>query len=335
MSVRQHANGKWYAKFQICGVRKHLLCNGAKTKQQAKVIEARLMSELKEQLDGKAPKIDKNITFKHLSQLYLSYSEINNRSHNNATYYVNIIKGYFGENTEAHKIKPYHVEAFRDWLKTERKLKNSSINRYIEILSKMFNLGIDNEVLAINPVSKVKMLLEDNHKIRFLTKEEEIQLYKELPDYLIPIVTTALQTGMRRGEILSLEWSQVDFELGYIEVLKTKSGKARSIPISDKLRKTLMKLDRTSKYVFVNPKTGLPYVDIKKGYNKAVKDAGIKNLTFHDLRHTVATRMVEKGIDLLVVKDILGHSNIETTMRYAHPVPKRKLEAVESLSSFV
>ena len=198
----------------------------------------------------------------------------------------------------------------------------------------MFNLGIDNGLISQNPVSKVKKLLEDNHKVRFLTKDEEDRLYKALPEFLKPIVTTALQTGMRKGEILNLKWSNIDFEYGFIELLKTKSGKARKIPISDKLKQVLNKQDKNNQYVFMNPETGLPYVDIKKSFNKAMEKAGIKNFRFHDLRHTVATRLVEKGIDLLVVMDILGHSKIETTMRYSHPIPQRKSDAISVLNSY-
>ena len=115
-----------------------------------------------------------------------------------------------------------------------------------------------------------------------------------------------------------------------------KSGKARKIPISEKLMEIFNNLYKNTKseYVFVNPETGLPYVDIKKSFNKAREAAGIKNFRFHDLRHTVATRLVEKGIDLLVVMDILGHSKIETTMRYAHPIPKRKSDAISVLNSY-
>ena len=87
-------------------------------------------------------------------------------------------------------------------------------------------------------------------------------------------------------------------------------------------------------HCFVNPDTKLPYVDIKKSFNKARDAAGIKNFRFHDLRHTVATRLVEKGIDLLVVMEILGHTKIETTMRYAHPTPKRKSDAINVLNLY-
>lgn len=327
-------NGKYYCRFQLNGERHHKLCAGATSIKEAEKIENAFKYKLQQQQNGVIPKEEKNVPLYKLKEIYLDYSETNNRNYKNNIYYINIIMDYFGENTIVQKIFPQNVENFKEWLRTKRHLKNSSINRYLEILSKMFNLGIDNGLLAQNPVSKVKKLLEDNHKIRFLTIEEENKLYKSLPDFLKPIVTVALQTGMRKGEILNLQWSNIDFEYGFIELLKTKSGKARKIPISDKLWQVLNNQNKNNKYVFINPETGLPYVDIKKSFNKAKEEAGIKDFRFHDLRHTVATRLVEKGIDLLVVMDILGHTNIETTMRYAHPIPKRKSEAISVLNSY-
>ena len=327
-------NGKFYCRFQINGERHHKLCVGATSLKEAEKMENAFKYKLQQIQNGVIPKEEKNVPLYKLKQIYLSYSETNNRNFKNNLYYIKIIMDYFGENTPAHKIQPHNIESFKEWLRVERSLKNSSINRYLEIMSKVFNLGVDNELVSNNPVAKVKKLLEDNHKIRFLTAEEEIRLFKYLPEFLKPIVITALQTGMRRGEILTLKWSNIDFEFGFIELLQTKSGKARKIPISDKLRKVLESLDRVSEYVFINPDTGLPYVDIKKSFNKAVAAASIKNFRFHDLRHTVATRLVEKGIDLLVVMDILGHAKIETTMRYAHPTPKRKSDAISVLNSY-
>lgn len=327
-------NGKYYCRFQIDGERHHYLCTGAKTEAEAKKLEAQFMFKVQQQINGVVPREEKNIPLHRLKALYLEHSENNNRSHNNNTYYVDIIINILGANTPCNKITPKNIEDFKSTLRVKRHLKNATINRYLEILSKMFNLGIDNNLLHINPVSKVKKLLEDNHKIRFLTQDEEIRLYKHLPEFLIPIVTCALQTGMRRGEILNLKWDSIDFDYGFIELLETKSGKSRKVPISTKLNEVLNNIERKSEYVFVNPETNQPYVDIKKSWTKAVKDADIKNFRFHDLRHTVATRLVEKGIDLLVVMEILGHSKIETTMRYAHPVPKRKLEAISVLNSY-
>ena len=232
-------------------------------------------------------------------------------------------------------------------------MKNSTINRYLEIMSKMFILGIDNEIITNNPLAKITKLREDNYKIRFLTIKEEQKLFAEIERkyevfdrntkqkkivqpylFLKPIVITALHTGMRRGEILNLKWENIDFEYGFIELLNTKSGKARKIPLSAKLRNTLSNIQRISDYVFVNPQTFEPYVDLKKSFKKVLEKANIKNFRFHDLRHTVATRLVEKGVDLVVVQEILGHSKLTTTQRYAHPVPQRKSEAIEILNNY-
>lgn len=329
-------NNKYYCRFQINGERHHYLCSGASSVKEAEKIEAAMKYKIMQQQNGVIPREDrKKVSINKLKDLYIEYATANgNRSIKNALYYIDVIVDYFKGNTIASTLKPKNIEEFKLFLRDQRKLKNASINRYLEILSKMFNLGIDNNLLVENPIKQVKKLLEDNHKIRFLTKEEETRLYSSLPSHLKPIVTTALQTGMRKSEILTLKWSNIDYDFGFIELLKTKSGKARKIPISDKLWEVLNNIDKESEYVFINPETSLPYVDIKKSFNTAIAKAKIDNFRFHDLRHTVATRLVEKGIDILVVMEILGHDNIETTMRYSHPVPKRKSEAISVLNSY-
>ena len=260
---------------------------------------------------------------------------------------------YFGANVIVQHITPTQIEKFKEWLKTEREVKNSTINHYLVLLCKMFNVGIDNAIIRNNPIQKVSKLREDNHKIRYLTKAEESRLFDEIEReyevldkytkktkivqpylYLKPIIITALHTGMRRGEILNLKWSNIDFAQGFIELLETKSGKSRKIPISASLHQVLKNIKPTSEYVFVNPQTNEPYKDLKKSFHTILEKAGIKDFRFHDLRHTVATRLVEKGIDLTVVQEILGHSKITTTQRYAHPVPQRKLDAIEVLNSY-
>ena len=139
---------------------------------------------------------------------------------------------------------------------------------------------------------------------------------------------------MRKGEIFKLKWENVSFEYRYINILESKSGKARRVPITDKLLVILKKLEHTSEYVFVNPETNEPYNNITISFRNLMNKADIKNLRFHDFRHTVATRLVEKGTPLPVVKELLGHSKIETTMRYVHTTEEQKLNAMEVLNSY-
>lgn len=136
---------------------------------------------------------------------------------------------------------------------------------------------------------------------------------------------------------LNLKWENIDFEYRFIEIEKqeNKGHKQIRIPITNKLMDVFKRIGiKEHGYVFVNLETGKPYNTIRKSWSSALKAANIENFRFHDLRHTVATRLVEKGIDLVVVKEILGHSKIETTIRYAQAVPKRKLEAIDVLNSY-
>ena len=329
-------NGKYYCRFQIDGERHHYLCQGATSTKDARKIEDGFRYRLQQQQNGIVIKADKKVRLKNLIQLYNEYSEINKLSYGKDAFgkYIGL---YFGENTYANDIKADKIEKFKKFLKEERKSSNSTINKYLSALSKMYNLGIESGIIKTNPVKTIKKLREENHKIRYLTTEEEQRLYKVLESnftYLKPIITCALQTGMRRGEIFNLKWNNIDLDFRCIELLHTKSGKPRKIPISDTLMKIFEEIKPKSEYVFINEQTGKPFVDIHNSFSTVLELANIKNLRFHDLRHTVATRLVEKGIDLVVVKEILGHSKIDTTMRYAHAVPKRKLDAIAVLNSY-
>ena len=140
----------------------------------------------------------------------------------------------------------------------------------------------------------------------------------------------ALNTGMRKGEVLTIVREEVDLKHGFILLENTKNGERREIPINQTLRDTLTALPRhiTIPYVFWKKKDGKRYGDVKKSFHSALKRAGIKNFRFHDLRHTIASHLVMNGIDLTTVKELLGHKTIAMTMRYAHLAPSHKEKAV-------
>ena len=154
-------------------------------------------------------------------------------------------------------------------------------------------------------------------------------------EHLKSILTVALNTGLRRGELLNLKWNQIDFKARMLRVEKTKSGKMRHIPINDILFNELSRLkseNGQNSYLFFNPETGKPYLDMKTGFKGACRRAGIKGLRFHDLRHTFATRLIQAGVDIVTVQNLLGHHSVTVTQRYTHSNDEQKRKAVELLN---
>jgi len=132
-----------------------------------------------------------------------------------------------------------------------------------------------------------------------------------------------------------MKWDQIDFEHKLVRVEKTKSGKIRYVNTNSVLSKTLENLKAENgegEFLFTNPETGLPLKDVKTAFKSACRRANIKNLRFHDLRHTFASRLVESGVDLITVKELLGHSTVKITERYTHPNQSLKKEVVELLA---
>lgn len=158
-------------------------------------------------------------------------------------------------------------------------------------------------------------------------------------DHLKPILATALNTGMRKGEILSLTWNNVDFEnnLFIINASNNKSKKAKRIPLNSYLKTMLLELklknQAVSEYVFLGD-DNKPIKDIKTAFKNACRRAKIVGLRFHDLRHTAGTRMLESNVNIVAISEILGHSSIDITKRrYLHPDNSLR-EAVEKLAVF-
>jgi integrase len=237
------------------------------------------------------------------------------------------------------EIKKSDVEKFKKArcdsdTRYERKRSPATVNRELAVLSAVLTLGVDDELIPSNPCRRVKPLRMDNQRNRYLSHDEEKKLLAALDgqEWLKNVVTMAIHTGMRRGEIFKLRWFDVDFSRGVIHVRDTKTAKDRDVPMSGAVREMLERQPKTSGHVFPSPKTGGQLVDIKRPFGLACDAAKIKDLRFHDLRHTAATRMADEGINVVVIAEILGHGDIRTTKRYAHAMDEAKREAVEKLS---
>jgi len=236
------------------------------------------------------------------------------------------------------EITPNHLISYQTKRLSEGK-KPATVNRELSCLRGLINTAIKrNRFKGRNPVSEIKFLEENNQVERILTREEEERLLDACPPHLKPIIILALNSGLRKSEIIHLKWNDLDLrnELIAIEATNTKNKKLKRIPMNSKVRDLLLlqyALSGSGEYVFLNSR-GIPFKDynsIKTSFGNACKKANIRGLRFHDLRHSCASRMVENGANIVAVSKILGHSSISVTMRYVHPDKSLK-EAVESLN---
>jgi integrase len=180
-------------------------------------------------------------------------------------------------------------------------------------------------------------------RTRFLTAAEIDALLSGAGERFKPLLVMALHTGMRRGEILKLKWTDVDFPNRIITVQEAKSGKKRMISMDDTLTETLHKLPSRFKKGLVFPTNrkneegehdaNKELTDTNKTFTRLTEKVKLEDLRFHDLRHTFASHLVMNGVDLRAVQELLGHASINMTMRYSHLAPAHKTKAVKILDS--
>jgi integrase len=246
-----------------------------------------------------------------------------------------LFRAYFGENTLLANIRDVNLENYRNQLKQKltphgRARKDASTNREMAHLHHVFTKAMKWDMLAQSPFGRGESLIvkANNMRFRYLEDDEIQQLLDECPDYLRDIVECALNTGMRRGEILSLKWDQINKEFIYLS--ETKTNEPRQVPINDDLDLLFKQIRKqqqlTSPYVFLYK--GKPVKKCEMGFNGAVKRAGITDFHFHDLRHTFASHFVMRGGSLKELQEILGHATMTMTLRYAHMSPEHKKKAI-------
>jgi integrase len=270
------------------------------------------------------------IKFKDFAKEYIEYSKANKKSWKRDEASLKNLKPFF-KDYRLSKITPRLIEEY----KKERMgdVSPATVNRELALMKFMFSLAIKWKICDSNPVKQVQMFQERKFEMKILDRKQINRLIAAAADHLKPIIIVALNTGMRRGEILNLRWKNIDFDLNFIFVGETKSGQWRKIPMNGVVAATLKKIKHESEFVFCHPKRKGQMKDIKKSFRKAREEAKLFDLRFHDLRHSAATLMVQGGADLATISQILGHSDIRTTMKYAHPTPENKRKAVGILAA--
>ena len=331
--VKPGQRKRWHYEFRIRGACYRGALSEARTKWQAEQAETQIRQQVYEGKFGglvSAPRLKDFI-----DEIYLPWAKANKRSCRDDVWRSGVLNEYFGKQ-RMDEIAPFQIERFKQerragltWRGTQR--TPASVNRELEVLSRIFSIAIDNGMNIQNPCRKVRLLRMDNHRNRYLSKDEETRLMAILEGrraHLRCIVILALHTGMRRGEILSLRWDEVDFARGLILVKRTKNGRDRMIPMNSIVRETLAAIRQeatTDGQVF-------PINDVKRSFVYACVKAKIADFRFHDLRHTAATRLADHGADAFQIAAILGHSSIQMTARYTHATSDGLRRAMESLA---
>jgi integrase len=264
------------------------------------------------------------------------------------------------------KVTAWDIESWRSKRHKEG-LSSATSNRYIGTLKAMFNRAVEWEVIDKNPIAKVKKQKSDSRAIiRYLTSTEEDRLRASLrsrdrrlvqsnpfyngqqfvileailggyQDHIHPMVLLLINTGMRRGEMFNLKWEDVDLTNKRLTVIgnTSKTGQTRYIPLnveaSNVLETWKKQTSRDSGHVFVG-KHQQRFTNIDKAWKVLLRDAKITDFRLHDLRHHFASRLVSAGIDLNSVRELLGHSDIKMTLRYAHLAPAHLSNAVAVLN---
>jgi len=255
-------------------------------------------------------------------------------------FYVDNIGEYFGEETLLGNINYVDLETYRNHLKLKLTIhdkirKPATINREMACLRHIMSKAVEWDIIERDPFKKGKSLhlKENNKRLRFLSEDEITRLLNACPPYLRNVVACAVNTGMRRGEMLSLKWDQVRNGLIYLN--KTKTNEARQIPINDALNAVFKEIRKKqqlkSKHVFTYQ--GKRITDsVRVPFNTSMKRAGIVGFRFHDLRHTFASQLILHGGDLKDVQELLGHKSMTMTLRYAHLTQEHKKKAVNLLN---
>jgi integrase len=299
------------------------------------------------------------VRFSELADDACKYSELNNAGHVSDNYRIAKLKEEFGERPAEY----IPIADFRSFFEGQE-WGSGTYNRARTVLFAIYRLGIENKKVESNPAKLLKRRKVSDDRVRFLNQFQplptEIDYLKPLdteearlrtviehkcPEHMEELVI-ALNTGMRRSEqYLRIDWSCVDLARKDLWIPQSKNGQGRHIPLNAEVRSAFERLRQRcfgqgpipilpEGPIFVG-RGGERLLGPRHWFEDAVKKAGIANFTWHDLRHTFASRLVMMDVDIRTVAELMGHKKIQMTMRYAHLAPEHKLLAVERLKAYI
>ncbi len=342
--------GTWYADYYRRGKR-HIEAVGPNKKEAQEFLGKKLREIRDEEKFGRRP--IKRVTIEDFATDYLRRTS-HLRSQVTLKYGVQEIERHFAgryvcDLTE--KDVDDFILARRDTpTRWKRERSGAAVNRIVNILSAMLSMAVRLGMAEKNVASRCRRLKENRGRLRYLSVDEAARVLelarKSRSRHLYAAVLLALETGMRRGEILTLRWEDVDFQTGQIWIRESKNGTPRHVPMTASVREVLSKHPRHVRTDFLFPGYAGPQFSggangpvtdsrlsnsIREIFANLMQRAGIQDFRFHDLRHTFASHLVMRGVPLHTVGQLLGHRTPAMTMRYAHLSPGHLKDSVGML----
>jgi len=313
----------WYISYSVAGkrVRRAVSHDRKEAERVLAKVEATLELDRLDDLPGhRAP-----VKVADYFDFWLDWVE-RNRSPRTAQRYIEVAR-HFRYFCSARRfsllrdIKPEHLEQYK--AERSKHIAPNTVAHELTILNVFFNTAIQMGYLTDNPVAKVHRPKRRYTTPRYLTGDEIRRLLDVSSEYERAVWTTYLLTGMRRGELENLEWRDIDFKRNLITVrvrqdFQPKGREARGIPLHPDLKPVLKNVPHRSDRLVFATRSGGRLRHFDRNFKRCCQKAGIDGASIHTLRHTCASHLVMAGVPLRTVQDILGHRDIETTMRYAH-----------------
>jgi integrase len=295
-----------------------------------------LLGEAQEKLAEKKAQIKKGIvlsasekrkiTFEKLKEKYCELQKGERSFEVSKKYFVNAVSGFL-KDKRLFQITPWDIEQFKKQRKETPvrggKIRSDvSVNRELEVLRHMLNKAVEWGMLDENPFTRFRdpiFFEERNDRVRFLEEDEIKRLLDVSPPYLANLIKGAIFTGLRKGDLFNLKWSDVNLERGFLNYREQKKRDKLGFKyLNGDMIGLLMEIPKgESDYIFSGP-DGKPLKDIKRSFHTALKKAGIKDFHWHDLRHTSASHLLMRGASMKAVQEHLGHTTIAMTQRYSH-----------------
>jgi integrase len=328
VSLIKRGNVYW-SYFNQDGIR-YQQSTGTANRKQAEAIELKFKNEANSRR-YQLVQFDLDLTVAALSARFLA--DGNARPHH--VWHLKSLLPYFGDYPVA-RLNRNMAADYRAWRHRTKDVTDATINRAISVLKHILYWGVDEQLLPANPWARLALVRERRLKRPVMTLEEEATLLPLLPDHLRNIAIAALDSGMRRGEILNQHWQDVDLSRKLLSVTRSKTagGEAREIPLTGRLYRLLAESPAKKGVVFTYNDQPLHW--IRKGWLGGLRRAGLRHFRFHDLRHTFNTRLMEAGVIADVRMALMGHSSGgEVHSIYTHVELPAKRKAISELEAWV